>query len=70
MGKVIKPEIHCDEYCVDRSIEFLKDAALKNQPFFLFHNTQLPHMNGKLIWDMHWLTVKTESGNIFFYNLI
>ena len=51
MGKVIKPEIHCDEYCVDRSIEFLKDAALKNQPFFLFHNTQLPHMNGKLIWD-------------------
>jgi arylsulfatase A-like enzyme len=51
MGRVVKPEIHCDEYCVTRSIDFLKDAAKKDQPFFLFHNTQLPHMNGQLIWD-------------------
>ncbi|BAX78805.1 sulfatase-like hydrolase/transferase [Labilibaculum antarcticum] len=51
MGKKVNPEIHCDEYCVNRSIDFLKDAASKDQPFFLFHNTQLPHMNGKLIWN-------------------
>ncbi|MDB4584871.1 sulfatase-like hydrolase/transferase, partial [Draconibacterium sp.] len=51
MGDTLNPEIHCDEYCVNRSIDFLKDAVLKDEPFFLFHNTQLPHMNGKLIWD-------------------
>lgn len=51
MGKEIKPQIHCDEYCVNRSIDFLRENAKKNQPFFLFHNTQLPHMNGNLIWD-------------------
>jgi len=51
MGKTVKPEIHCDEYCVNRSIQFLKDAILRSHPFFLFHNTQLPHMNGKLVWD-------------------
>ncbi len=47
----VQPQIHCDEYCVNRSIDFLREAVKKNQPFFLFHNTQLPHMNGKLIWD-------------------
>ena len=51
MGKEIKPQIHCDEYCVNRSIDFLKDAAESGKPFFLYHNTQLPHMNGQLIWD-------------------
>ncbi|MCF6358779.1 MAG: sulfatase-like hydrolase/transferase, partial [Draconibacterium sp.] len=51
MGEIVHPKIHCDEYCVNRSIDFLKNAVKKNKPFFLFHNTQLPHMNGKLIWD-------------------
>lgn len=51
MGDTLNPEIHCDEYCVNRSGDFLKDAVQKKKPFFLFHNTQLPHMNGKLIWD-------------------
>lgn len=51
MGKEIKPEIHCDEYCVTRSIDFLKDASKSGKPFFLYHNTQLPHMNGELVWD-------------------
>lgn len=51
MDEKVNPKIHCDEYCVNRSIDFLKDAASKEQPFFLFHNTQLPHMNGELVWD-------------------
>ncbi len=51
MGKDIKPEKHCDEYCVDRSIDFLQGAVKEDQPFFLFHCTQLPHMNGELKWD-------------------
>lgn len=35
-GKSVQPEEHCDLYCA--------------RPFFLFHNTQLPHMNGQLEW--------------------
>lgn len=50
-GKTINPEIHCDLYCVNRSIDFLKKAAKSDNPFFLFYNTQLPHMNGDLVWD-------------------
>ncbi|MEZ4773243.1 MAG: sulfatase-like hydrolase/transferase [Bacteroidia bacterium] len=53
---VITPEKHCDGYCVEKSIEFLEKAANSDQPFFLFHCTQLPHMNGKLVWD-----AKTET---------
>ena len=49
--KTVKPEIHCDQYCADRSIDFLKSAVKEGKPFFLFHNTQLPHMNGELKWD-------------------
>ena len=51
MGVKMEPEKHCDEYCVDRSIDFLKEAVKKEQPFFLYHNTQLPHMNGVLEWN-------------------
>lgn len=51
----MQPEEHCDLYCARRSIDFLemagpRSAADKPQPFFLFHNTQLPHMNGELKW--------------------
>lgn len=55
-GKSIKPEEHCDFYCADRSVDFLRESAELEAPFFLYHNTQLPHMNGKLEWD-----VKTET---------
>lgn len=50
-GKTMNPEMHCDEYCVNRSVDFLKEAAKSGRPFFLFHNTQLPHMNNKQLWD-------------------
>jgi arylsulfatase A-like enzyme len=50
-GKTVTPEMHCDQYCANRSVDFLNEAARSGKPFFLFHNTQLPHMNGKLIWD-------------------
>ncbi len=64
MGKKVKAEKHCDEYCVDRSIDFLKEVAKGDKPFFLFHNTQLPHMNGRLIWQAKESTLakyKTED---------
>lgn len=51
MGREVRPDEHCDEYCVDRSVDFLEEAVNSDQPFFLFHCTQLPHMNGELKWD-------------------
>ncbi len=50
-GETVNPEIHCDLYCARRSVDFLRDAAASGKPFFLFHNPQLPHMDGNLIWD-------------------
>jgi len=50
MGTELRPEIHCDEYCVNRSVDFLKEAVKNDKPFFLFHNTQLPHMNHEHKW--------------------
>jgi arylsulfatase A-like enzyme len=49
--KTVEPTEHCDLYCARRSVDFLKDAVESDQPFFLFHNTQLPHMNGQLEWN-------------------
>ena len=51
MDKDVKPDQHCDEYAVDRSIDFLENVAQEDKPFFLLHCTQLPHMNGELKWD-------------------
>jgi N-acetylglucosamine-6-sulfatase len=45
------PTEHCDLYCAKRSADFMRDAVESEKPFFLFHNTQLPHMNGVHEWD-------------------
>lgn len=50
-NKKTNPEEHCDLYCAKRSSDFMKEAVESEKPFFLFHNTQLPHMNGVHIWD-------------------
>jgi arylsulfatase A-like enzyme len=49
-GTMVKPKEHCDAYCARRSLDFLDKAVAKNQPFFLFHNTQLPHMDHRMEW--------------------
>lgn len=54
-GNVVYPPEHCDLYCARRSIDFLemagpRSAAARPEPFFLFHNTQLPHMNDEHAW--------------------
>ncbi len=57
-GEKINPEMHCDLYCAKRSVDFLKEAAKGDKPFFLWHNPQTPHMNGNLIWDARVETTK------------
>jgi arylsulfatase A-like enzyme len=57
-GEKINPEMHCDLYCAKRSVDFLKEAAKSDRPFFLWHNPQTPHMNGNLIWDARVETTK------------
>ncbi len=62
-GVKINPEMHCDLYCAKRSVDFLKKAANGDKPFFLWHNTQTPHMNGNLIWDARVETTKKYNVN-------
>ncbi|WP_200978958.1 sulfatase-like hydrolase/transferase [Echinicola sp. 20G] len=50
-GHISRPAQHCDEYCVDWSMRFLEKTVENDQPFFLFHCTQLPHMDGNLVWN-------------------
>ena len=50
-GKKLRPEEHVDAYCVSQSIAYLEKVAKADKPFVLFHNSQTPHMDGKLIWD-------------------
>ncbi len=49
-GKVVQPAEHCDLYCARRSVDFLEMAVARSEPFFLFHNTQLPHMDDHMEW--------------------
>lgn len=52
VNDTIFPEIHCDEYATEKAIEFLEEMSQDaEKPFFLFHCTQTPHMNGELVWD-------------------
>lgn len=50
MGDTLRPEIHCDAYCADRSVDFIREQAGREQPFFLFHCTQTPHMDHRHTW--------------------
>ncbi len=49
-GRVLHPAEHVDDYCVDRSIAYLTEAAARPEPFLLFHATQLPHMDHQHAW--------------------
>lgn len=63
--KTANPIEHCDLYCARRSVDFLKNAVKSEKPFFLFHNTQLPHMNGVLEWDAKQQTLnKYQESNM------
>lgn len=50
MGDTLRPEIHCDAYCADRSVDFIREQVEREQAFFLFHCTQTPHMDHRLSW--------------------
>ncbi len=42
---------HIDAYAADRSADFIDQSVAADKPFFLWHNTQTPHLNGALQWD-------------------
>ena len=42
---------HIDAYAADRSSDFIDQSLAADKPFFLWHNTQTPHLNGGLVWD-------------------
>lgn len=40
-----------EDYNADRSIRFLEESRGDGRPFFLFHCTQVPHMNHEFDWN-------------------
>ena len=57
-GKVVKlpPKnapnaIHIDLFAAKRSSDFIAQSVAEGKPFFLWHNTQTPHMDGRHAWD-------------------
>ena len=50
-GRELHPEEHCDFYCANKAADFISEMTHDDVPFLLVHGTQLPHMNGQLIWD-------------------
>ena len=49
-GEKRTPKEHIDLYCARKSASMIRDAAQQDNPFVLFHCTQLPHMDGKHTW--------------------
>ncbi|MBU3005567.1 sulfatase-like hydrolase/transferase [Paraglaciecola arctica] len=39
-----------ETWSVDRSVDFIEQASKKKSPFFLWYNTQVPHMDDKFSW--------------------
>lgn len=39
-----------ETWSVDRSLKFLDEVASSGEPFFLWHNTQVPHLNHQFEW--------------------
>lgn len=48
-GEEVRPEELVDLYCANESVRFLRERD-QSKPFFLWHCSQLPHMDGKLTW--------------------
>lgn len=49
-GREVQPETHCDAYCSQRAVEGLEEIVQREAPFFLFFNTQTPHMDHRHSW--------------------
>ena len=43
--------VHVDIFAADRAADFIDKANSRSQPFFLWHNTQTPHLDGSLTWN-------------------
>lgn len=48
-GKTVRPPELVDAYCAEEAVRFLRGRD-KTRPFFLWHCTQLPHMDGRHTW--------------------
>jgi arylsulfatase A-like enzyme len=50
-GQTVRPAELVDVYSANESARFLRERK-RNQPFFLWHCTQLPHMDHQLRWPV------------------
>jgi len=51
-GEKIIAEKYIEEFIVDKSLQFIKKAETEKKPYFLFHCTQVPHMNHRFDWNV------------------
>ncbi len=51
MGAAKNPTIHCDDFCAQRGIDFIREQAQGTKPFFLFYCTQTPHVDHQHRWN-------------------
>ena len=58
-GRRTRTRGYVEDYNADQSIRFLTDAAKSNEPFVLFHCTQVPHMTPKFDWSAKEQTLAT-----------
>jgi arylsulfatase A-like enzyme len=50
-GETVRPAELVDVYAANESARYLRERK-RDQPFFLWHCTQLPHMDGQLRWPV------------------
>ena len=43
--------LHIDAYSAKCAVQFIRDVSKIGEPFFLWHNTQTPHMDGRRQWN-------------------
>ncbi len=42
---------HVDAFAAERAVDFIDQTQQQRKPFFLWYNSQTPHLNGQLRWD-------------------
>ena len=57
---------HIDAYAVDRAIDFIDQSNSQSKPFFLWYNSQTPHLNGGLVWDALPANLALYDGSDFY----
>ena len=57
-GDTLNVEQYIEDYITENSIKFIESNKETGKPFFLYHCTQIPHMNHEYDWNVKMKTYK------------